>query len=163
MKSIIDIIAQAGGWRSDLFLRIENPPYIPLFVEALDDKGPLGLPALSVAHYTEQSGHLMRHPEMCFELKTTIEGEQALLPYRWRNDFVAVEQSSRLIVQGEYILLLDVYQRHIRLAAEWNEVLTRQSPAKTFATQPARGELLEETDLGHSRSRRRSPQAKRQR
>ncbi len=153
MKSIIDIIAQAGGWRSDLFLRIENPPYIPLFVEALDDEGPLGLPALSVAHYTEQSGHLMRHPEMCFEFKTTFEGEQSLIPYRWRNDFVVVEQSSRFIVQGEYIVLPEVYQRHIRLAAEWNEVLTRQSLAKAFATPRAHEELLEETDLGPSRPR----------
>lgn len=42
-----------------------------LVIEALDESGPLGLPALSVAHCGEQNGDLMRDPEMCFELGLT--------------------------------------------------------------------------------------------
>jgi hypothetical protein len=58
------------GWglEIDLYLRIENPPFMPLVIEAVDESGPCGLPALSVAHYGEQNGDLMRDPEMCFEL-----------------------------------------------------------------------------------------------
>jgi hypothetical protein len=56
MQTIIDIIGRAGGWRSGLYLRIENPPYIPLVIEAPSESAPLGLPAISVAHYTEKFG-----------------------------------------------------------------------------------------------------------
>jgi hypothetical protein len=138
MQTIIDIIGRAGGWRSGLYLRIENPPYIPLVIEALSESGPLGLPAISVAHYTEKFGDLMRHPEMHFELKTGLGGKSTLTPFYWRNDFVAVEQSSRLSSEDEYVVLPDLYQRHVRFAAEWNEVLSRQCFAQALATQGAR-------------------------
>jgi hypothetical protein len=45
-----------------------NPPYMALVIEATDESGPCGLPAISVCHYGEQNGDLMRDPEMCFEL-----------------------------------------------------------------------------------------------
>jgi hypothetical protein len=133
MQTIIDIIDRARGWRSDLYLRIENPPYIALIVEALQERGPLGLPAISVAHYTDEFGELMRHPEMRFELKTGHEGESNLVPFYWRNDFVAVEQYSRFTKENEYIHLPNLYERHVRFAAEWNEVLSRQNVTRVFA------------------------------
>ena len=37
--------------------------------EATPEPGPTGLPAVSVTHYGEQNGDLMRDPEMCFELR----------------------------------------------------------------------------------------------
>ena len=39
-----------------------------LVIEATPEPGPTGLPAISIAHYGEQNGDLMRDPEMCFEL-----------------------------------------------------------------------------------------------
>jgi hypothetical protein len=135
MQTIIDIIGRAGGWRSDLYLRIENPPYIALVVEALQESGPSGLPAISVAHYTAKFGDLMRHPEMRFELKSGHGGEPTLIPFYWRNDFIAVEQSSRFTKENEYIHLSDLYERHVRFAAEWNEVLSRQYVTRVFAEQ----------------------------
>jgi hypothetical protein len=68
MKTILNILKKAGGWRPNLYIRIENPPYLPSVIEAVDESGPLGLPALSVCHYGEQNGDAMRDPEMCFEL-----------------------------------------------------------------------------------------------
>ncbi len=68
MQTILDILKRAGGWHPGLSLKIDNPPYMPLVIEAMDESGPCGLPALSVAHYGEQNGDLMRDPEMCFEL-----------------------------------------------------------------------------------------------
>jgi hypothetical protein len=41
---------------------------MPLVIEATDESGPLGLPAISVCHYGEQNGDAMRDPEMSFEL-----------------------------------------------------------------------------------------------
>jgi hypothetical protein len=68
MRTILDILNKAGGWHPGLYLKIENLPYMELVIEAVDESGPMGLPAISVAHYGEQNGDLMRDPEMCFEL-----------------------------------------------------------------------------------------------
>ena len=68
MQTILDILKKAGGWHPGLYLKIDNLPYMELVIEAMDESGPMGLPALSVAHYGEQNGDLMRDPEMCFEL-----------------------------------------------------------------------------------------------
>jgi hypothetical protein len=84
MQTIIDILKRAGGWNFGLCLTIENSPYMALVIEALDESGPMGLPALSVAHYGEQNGDLMRDPEMCFELQLA-EGPH-LDPFYYRND-----------------------------------------------------------------------------
>ena len=68
MKTLLEIIRKGGGWRPSLYLKIENSPYMTLVIEAADESGPCGLPALSVAHYGNQNGDPMRAPEMCFEL-----------------------------------------------------------------------------------------------
>jgi hypothetical protein len=68
MKIILDILQKSGGWHHGLHLHIENTPYMALVIEATDESGPCGLPALSVCHYGEQNGDAMRDPEMCFEL-----------------------------------------------------------------------------------------------
>jgi hypothetical protein len=68
MQTILHILRQAGGWHHGLHLKIENPPYLELVIEAMDESGPMGLPTLSVAHYGLQNGDFMRNPEMCFEL-----------------------------------------------------------------------------------------------
>jgi hypothetical protein len=41
----------------------------------------MGLPAVSVAHYGEQNGDLMRDPEMCFEIGLPISGKPFLDSY----------------------------------------------------------------------------------
>ena len=68
MRTILNILAKAGGWHPGLYLRIDNLPYMELVIEAVHESGPMGLSALSVAHNGEQHGDLMRDPEMCFEL-----------------------------------------------------------------------------------------------
>jgi hypothetical protein len=69
------------GWSLGPYLKIENAPYMALVIEATDESGPSGLPAISVAHYGEQSGDLMRDPKMCFELGFA-EGPH-LEPFYW--------------------------------------------------------------------------------
>ncbi len=68
MQTLLNILKRAGGWNPSLYLKIENAPYMALVIEATDESGPCGLPAISVCHYGEQNGDLMRDPEMCFEL-----------------------------------------------------------------------------------------------
>ena len=49
MQTILDILTMAGGWHPGLYLKIDNPPYLELVIEAVDESGPMGLPAISVA------------------------------------------------------------------------------------------------------------------
>ncbi|WP_353070995.1 DUF6908 domain-containing protein [Tunturiibacter gelidoferens] len=118
MQTILDILRKAGGWHLGLYLKIDNPPYMELVIEAMDESGPMGPPTLSVAHYGEQNGDLMRDPEMCFELGLT--GGAHLDAFYWRNDYVAVEQWSRNIVRDRYVHLIELLEQHQRFAATWD-------------------------------------------
>ena len=133
MKTILTILKQAGGWHHGLSLKIENPPYMALVIEALDESGPCGLPSLSVAHYGEQSGDLMRDPEMCFELG--LAGGAHLTAFYYRNDYLGVEQWSRTIVRDHYVYLTSVHGQHERFAKQWDNNLRLQGFAEAFARQ----------------------------
>ena len=67
MDTALRILKAAGGWNHGLHLHIDNSPYMALIIEATDQSGPCGLPAISVCHYGEQNGDAMRDPEMLFE------------------------------------------------------------------------------------------------
>jgi hypothetical protein len=130
MKTFLAILQKAGGWRPSLYVKIENPPYMPLVIEATDESGPLGLPAISVCHYGEQNGDAMRDPEMCFELG--FAGGTHLIPFSWRNDYVAVEQVSRAIVNGHYVALLQLQEQHEKFARTWDNNLRLQGYSEVF-------------------------------
>ena len=124
MQTILAILKSAGGWHPGLYLRIENAPYMTLVIEATGEPGPMGLPVLSVAHYGEQNGDLMRDPEMCFEF---VSGEEPHLdPFYFRNDYVGVEQWSRNLVRSQYIALTALHEQHQQFAGEWDNNLRLQ-------------------------------------
>jgi hypothetical protein len=137
MQTILHILRQAGGWHHGLYLKIENPPYLALVIEAMDESGPMGLPTLSVAHYGLQNGDLMRDPEMCFEI--ALAGGAHLDPFYWRNDYVAVEQWSRNIVRDHYVHLVALHQQHLRFAQTWDANLRMQGFAEAFSDKSIRG------------------------
>ena len=41
MQTILQILKKAGGWHHGLYLKIENPPYMALVIEATDESGPM--------------------------------------------------------------------------------------------------------------------------
>jgi hypothetical protein len=133
MKTILAILKQAGGWHHGLYLKIENPPYMELVIEAMDESGPMGLPAISVCHYGEQNGDLMRDPEMCFELGLT--GGPHLLAFYFRNDYLGVEQWSRDVVDGNYIHLIGLHREHESFAKTWDNNLRLQGFLEAFERQ----------------------------
>jgi hypothetical protein len=67
MQTSRDILKRAGGWHPGLS-QDRNAPYMKRVIEAIDESGPCGLPAISVVHYGKQNGDVMRVPKMCFEL-----------------------------------------------------------------------------------------------
>ena len=133
MKTLLAILKKAGGWRPSLYVRIENPPYMTLVIEAVDESGPLGLPALSVCHYGEQNGDAMRDPEMCFELG--FAGGEHLNPFYWRNDYAGIEQWSRFIREDNYCYHTQVHEEHERFAKLWDKNLREQGFAAAFERQ----------------------------
>ena len=104
MQTILQIIQKAGGWHPGLYLKIDNPPYMELVIEAMDESGPMGLPAISVRSLWRTERRAMRDPEMCFELG--LAGGAHLSAFYYRNDYVGVEQWSRNIVRGNYVHLI---------------------------------------------------------
>jgi hypothetical protein len=130
MKTILAIVKEAGGWRPNHYLKIENPPYMELVIEATDESGPCGLPSLSVAHYGEQNGDLMRDPEMCFEVG--FAGGARLNSFYWRNDYGGIEQWSRFIREGNYCYHMQLHAQHERFAKTWDDNLRQQGFAEAF-------------------------------
>jgi len=106
MQTLLQILKQAGGWHHGLYLKIENPPYMALVIEATDESGPCGLPAISVCHYGEQNGDLMRDPEMCFELGQAGGPHLDTLcrrgHLRWVRCGTQAQQSPSLLWQAQY-------------------------------------------------------------
>ena len=137
MKTILRILERAGGYRPTLYLKIENPPFMALVIEATPEPGPLGLPAISVAHYGEQNGDAMRDPEMCFEL--CLEGGAHLDPWYWRNDYVGIEQYSRYRDGVNYIFVPGLYAEHRTFARLWNRNIRLQGFLKAFTDKSIRG------------------------
>ena len=133
MQTILRILKQAGGWHHGLYLKIENPPYMGLVIEATDESGPCGLAAISVAHYGEQNGDLMRDPEMCFELG--LLGGARLNPFYYRQDHLGIEQWSRTIQGDHYVFLFSLHQQHERFAKVWDNNLRLQGFAEAFERQ----------------------------
>ena len=69
METVREIIDRKGGLEAlkSSHIKVINPPYMPLVVEYVG-QGPRGLPLVSVAHYFEQNGDMMRDPEIVFEV-----------------------------------------------------------------------------------------------
>jgi hypothetical protein len=130
MKTVLDILRKAGGWHAGLYLKIDSPPYMQLVIEATDESGPCGLPAISVAHYGEQNGDLMRDPEMCFEFG--LAGGGHLNPFYYRNDYLGVEQWSRFITKGRYAYHAERHRQQEELAKLWDDNLRLQHFAEVF-------------------------------
>ena len=130
MRTVLEILHKAGGWRHGLHIQVENHPYMDLVIEAIGEPGPCGLPALSVSHHGEQIGDLMRDPEMYFELG--FAGGAHLNPFYWRNDYVEAELWSRFVRGGLYHYHTELHKEHERFAKLWDKHLQRQHFVEVF-------------------------------
>jgi hypothetical protein len=74
-----------------------------LVIEDTRERGPNGLHAISVAHYGEQNGDLMRDPEMIFEAEESRK-QMNLVPYYWRNDYAGIEPYFAFVEEGRTLL-----------------------------------------------------------
>lgn len=77
-------------WLREHAIKLERPHYMPLCIEwvgtADDDHADL----ISVAHYYEQEGDLMRDPDIVFKLPAGLHGEW--LPISYRQDGLGINR-----------------------------------------------------------------------
>src|SRR3984957_19994625 len=105
-----------------------------LVIEDTQERGPNGLPAISVAHYGEQNGDLMRDPEMIFEAEESGESMN-LVPYYWRNDYTGLEQYSACVEEGRTLLNAKLKLEHNAFAHIGDANLKAQGFLEAFVRQ----------------------------
>ena len=115
-------------------VKIANHSYMTLKVESIGP-GMRGMPALSICHYGEQNGDLMRDPEMCFEIEREGGRLKALHPYYFRNDYAGVEQFAHDEETGR--LHTRLIEEQGKFAELWSRNLFEQGFLKAFAGQNA--------------------------
>jgi hypothetical protein len=134
MKTVAKILELAAPLQAGFHIRIDNEPWMTLVIEDTQERGPNGLPAISVAHYGEQNGDLMRDPEMIFEAEETGD-ELNLVPFYWRNDYVGVEQYSAFTEHGRTLQNARLKREHTAFACTWNANLKAQGFLEAFVKQ----------------------------
>ena len=82
------VLAQLLG--SDTAVRLTANGYMPLSVEHIGQSAE-GNRLISLCHYGEQHGDLMRDPEMVFEIHTYTSPDMAE-PLSFRNDYMGLMQ-----------------------------------------------------------------------
>ena len=134
MRTVAMILELAAPLTAGFHIRIENEPWMTLVIEDTQERGPNGLPAISVAHYGEQNGDLMRDPEMIFEAEESGD-EMNLVPFYWRNDYARVEQYSTFMEDGRTLLNARLKREHIDFAKTWDANLCAQGFLEAFVRQ----------------------------
>ncbi len=131
MKTITQILEMAAPLEPGFHLKIENPPFMALVIEDIQQRGPKGSPLISVAHYGEQNGDLMRDPEMVFEIERN--GEQIkMTPTYWRNDYVGKEDFSAIEEDGQWLVISGLQHAHSEFAKTWDANLKAQGFVEAF-------------------------------
>jgi hypothetical protein len=128
---VIVRILQLANAHSRFYLRIDNPPYLPLVIEDIGRNGPRGMQCVSVAHYVETGGVLRCRPEMLFEVRQRTFS-LSLSPFYFRDD-EQIEEGYSVFWTGR-ILVVDgeLLKEHERQADEWNRQLETQKFEAAF-------------------------------
>jgi hypothetical protein len=136
MQSILEILklAKAAG-KATNHITIKNGSWMPLTIEEIGE-GPNGRPAVSVCHYYEQNGDLMRDPEMCFEIADD-RGTLKMFPYSFRNDGVNVDRVVYQEIDGKKMVDLREKKDEASFARIWNRNIKDQGFIKAYAASLA--------------------------
>jgi len=90
---------------------------MPLSIEILDDN------QISLCHYGELNGDLMRDPEMIFFRDSKCD----YYPFYYRNDYVIFEQFTGKIVENKLVIRKAKYQAsQVEFANLWMENIKEQ-------------------------------------
>ena len=138
VKTILQIIEEAGGLPKAECISIDNELWMRLVIEVLPERGTDGHIVVSVAHYGEQNSDPMRDPEMLFEVVEEGGGQSGFWPFYFRNDYAAVEQWSRRRDGAGNLHCLPRLTRDLEQFAEmWDRNLRGRVSWKRFGDRSA--------------------------
>ena len=117
-------ILRAVQAHPEQYFRVENAPFMPLSVEVIG-QGPENDPYVdvSICHYGEQNGDLMRDPEMIVRVREASETVEAVY---FRNDYMGVEQEVYRVVDGRTYVYPGWRKDQNRFLATWLKNLQEQ-------------------------------------
>lgn len=124
MQTVNQIIDLFGGIAKFPALKIEREGFMPLCIERVG-VGPRGGTLISVAHYYEQNGDLMRDPDMVFEVIDSARAKGDWWPISFQQDNLGIYQeavtcddSRRVLVRpklsGELACFAQQWDRNLR-------------------------------------------------
>ncbi len=97
---------------------------MPLFIEKIDEIE--GYEMYSLAHYGKQMGDLMADPEMCFLLAQN-NTDAIVMPYSFRNDFMAIDQIDIFIEDGKIKgIRHEAVAKNVAFANTWLKNIEKQ-------------------------------------
>ena len=88
--------------------------YMPVYIEIIDRSETYN--HISLAHYGEQNGDMMRDTEMLFALHKET---QQFIPYYYRNDYCGIEQNSVRWSEDGIALNPRLQAEHTTFANQW--------------------------------------------
>ena len=88
--------------------------YMPVYIEIINRSETYN--HISLAHYGEQNGDMMRDPEMLFALHKET---QQFIPYYYRNDYCGIEQNSVRWSEDGIALNPRLQAEHTTFANQW--------------------------------------------
>ena len=88
--------------------------YMTVYIEIIDRSETYN--HISLAHYGEQNGDMMRDPEMLFALHKET---QQFIPYYYRNDYCGIEQNSVRWSEDGIALNPRLQAEHTTFANQW--------------------------------------------
>ena len=125
MKTVQKIIELFGGLQAlrDKPIKLESEGYMPLSIEFIG-AGPRGLPLVSVMHFYEQNGDLMRDPDMEFEIDENFGWH----PVSYRQDSIGLMQEAVFVDDktGRVMVRPKLVRDLRRFAATWSKNLDEQ-------------------------------------
>lgn len=99
--------------------------YMPVHIEIIDRSETCK--HISLAHYGEQNGDMMRDPEMLFALHKET---QQFIPYYYRNDYMGMEQYSVRWTEESVLLNRRLQADHTSFANQWLRNIAAQQGIK---------------------------------
>ena len=88
--------------------------YMPVYIEIIDRSEAYN--HISLAHYGEQNGDMMRDPEMLFALHNET---RQFIPYYYRNDYCGIEENSVRWSEDGIALNPRLQASHTTFANQW--------------------------------------------
>lgn len=124
MKTVERIIELFGGMEhlKEHPIKIKNGGFMDLHIEYIGT-GPRGFPLVSVAHYYEQNGDLMRDPDMVFEVSQGMGWG----PISYRQDGLGIFQESVFLNEEDKVMINPRLVLEMKtFARQWDKNLKEQ-------------------------------------